>query len=139
VAGITLVSSLCRSCQDPDIFNKASVKGFIIFAGSDLQWSKWPPWPDVALIPRKSAGRWLYPWPTQIVIPMTLALETGEVSWDSMGLRQVLFLAELNSHPSKSQSLSSNWKVVDLQVEFCGVSPAISGHAGARLLGTCAP
>jgi hypothetical protein len=40
VAGVTLVSSLCRSCQDPAISNKASIKGFIVFAGSDLQWSK---------------------------------------------------------------------------------------------------
>jgi hypothetical protein len=36
VAGVTLVPSLCRSCRDPATFNKASVKGFVIFAGSDL-------------------------------------------------------------------------------------------------------
>jgi hypothetical protein len=54
-----------------------------------------------------AAGRWLFPWPTQIVIPMTLAPETGKVSWDSMGLRRVLFLAEVNTRPSKSQGSSS--------------------------------
>jgi hypothetical protein len=30
-----------------------------------------------------------------VVIPTILAPETGKVSWDSMGLRRVLFLAEV--------------------------------------------
>jgi hypothetical protein len=50
----------------------------------------------------------------------------------SMGLRRVLFLAEVDSYPSKSQDLSSSLKVVDLEVNFRGVSPAVSGHAGSR-------
>jgi hypothetical protein len=33
MAGITPVSSLCRSCRDPATFDKAMVKGFVIFAG----------------------------------------------------------------------------------------------------------
>jgi hypothetical protein len=92
----------------------------------------WPPRLGVAVIPGTSAGKLLCPWPTQIVIPMTLAPETGEVSWDSMGLRRVLFLAEVYSRPSKSQGFSSGWKVVDLEVRFRGVSPTISGCASSR-------
>jgi Synergist-CTERM protein sorting domain-containing protein len=38
VAGVTLVSSLGRSCRDPATFNKALVKGFVFFAGSGLRW-----------------------------------------------------------------------------------------------------
>jgi hypothetical protein len=101
VAGITPVSSLCRSCRAPATFNKAMVKGFRhprwlgpsvekISAGcwhSRLFGQSRPPRPDVALIPGASPGRSLYPWPTQIVIPTTLAPKTGEVSWESMGLR----------------------------------------------------
>jgi hypothetical protein len=49
-----------------------------------------------------SAGSQLCPWPTLEVIPTTLAPETGEVSWVSMGLRRVLFLAKVNTLPSKS-------------------------------------
>jgi hypothetical protein len=133
VAGVTLVSGLCRSCRDPDTFNKVSVEGLrhlrwlgpLVVKTSAGCWRSWPlgrsrlPWSDVAVIPRMIADRWLCPWPTQIVIPMILAPETGEVSWDSMGLRRVLFLAKVNSHPSKFQGLSSGWKVVDLRVGFC--------------------
>jgi hypothetical protein len=78
------------------------------------------------------AGRWLCPWPTQIVISMTLAPKTGKVSWSSMGLRWVLFLAEVNLHPSKSHRFSFGWKVVDLEVKSRGVSSAVSGRAGFR-------
>jgi hypothetical protein len=31
VAGVTPVSSLCRSCRAPATFNKAMVKGFVVF------------------------------------------------------------------------------------------------------------
>jgi hypothetical protein len=82
-------------------------------------------------IPGTLAGRWICPWPTQIVIPTTLAHEAGEVSWDSMGLRRVLFLSEVNSRPSKSQGFSFGWKVDDLENKFHRVSPAISGRAGS--------
>jgi hypothetical protein len=91
-----------------------------------------PLWPNIVEIPRTSAGRWLYPWPTRIVIPTTLDPKTGEVSWVYMGLRRVLFLAKANSHPSKSQNLPSSLEVVVLEVKPCGVSPAISGRAGSR-------
>jgi hypothetical protein len=84
------------------------------------------------VIPGTSAGRGLCPWPTQIVIPTTLAPETGEVSWDSMGLRRVLFLAEVDSYPSKSQDLFSRWRVVDPEVKSRGIRPAVSRHAGSR-------
>jgi hypothetical protein len=70
---------------------------------------------------------------------MTLAPETGKVSWVSMGLRWVLFLAEVCSFPSKSQDSSSGSEVVDLEVKFRGVSPTVSGRAGSRtdLAGGC--
>jgi hypothetical protein len=50
-----------------------------------FRWSR-PFWLNAVEIPGTSAGRWLYPWPTQIVIPTTLAPETGEVSCVSMEL-----------------------------------------------------
>jgi hypothetical protein len=80
-----------------------------------------------------SANRWLYPWPTQIVIPTTLAPETGEVSWVSMGIRRVLFLAEVYSRPSKSQDSLPGSEIVGLGVKLRGVSPAVSGRAGSRI------
>jgi hypothetical protein len=40
VAGVTPVSSLCRSCRAPAGFNKARVKGFVVFAGLGLQWRR---------------------------------------------------------------------------------------------------
>jgi hypothetical protein len=79
-----------------------------------------------------SAGRWLCPWPTQTVIPTTLAPETGEVSWVSMGLRRVLFLAEVDTLPSKSQDPSSGSEVVILEVKPGSASPAVSGRTGSR-------
>jgi hypothetical protein len=79
-----------------------------------------------------SADRQRCPWPTLEVIPMTLAPETGEVSWVSMGLRRVLFLAEVSTFPSKSQDSLSGSEVVDLEVKSRGVSPAVSGHAGSK-------
>jgi hypothetical protein len=101
-------------------------------------WRNWlfgrsrPPWPGVAVILGTSADIWLCPWPTQKVIPMTLALITGEVSWDSMGLQWILSLAEVNSHTSKSQGFSFGWKVVDLEVKSPGVWPTFSARAGSR-------
>jgi hypothetical protein len=49
-----------------------------------------------------------------------------------MGLWRVLFLAEVDSHPSKSQDLSSGWKVVDLEGKSWRILPAISGRTGSR-------
>jgi hypothetical protein len=49
-----------------------------------------------------------------------------------MGLWQVLFLAEVYSHPLKSQGFSSNWKFVELEVKFHGVSPAVSTRASSQ-------
>jgi hypothetical protein len=77
------------------------------------------------------ADRQRCPWPTVEVIPTTLAPETGEVSWVSMGLWRVPFLTEVSTLPSKSQDSLSSLEVVDLEVKFRGVSPAISGHAGS--------
>jgi hypothetical protein len=48
VAGVTPVSSFCRSCRDPVTFNKALVKGFIIFAGSSVRWRRSQPTAGVA-------------------------------------------------------------------------------------------
>jgi hypothetical protein len=92
----------------------------------------WPLWPNAMVIPGTSTDRWLYPWPTQIVIPTTLASETGEVSWVSMGLRRVIFLAKVILHPSKSQDLSSGWEVVVLEVKSWRTLPAILGRTGSR-------
>jgi hypothetical protein len=49
-----------------------------------------------------------------------------------MGLRRVLFLTEDDSHLSKYQDLSSDWKVVDLEVKSWRILPAVSGHTGSR-------
>jgi hypothetical protein len=49
-----------------------------------------------------------------------------------MGLWRVLFLSEVYSHLSKSQGFSSGWKVVELEVKFHEVSPAVSGRAGSQ-------
>jgi hypothetical protein len=43
VAGVTLVSSLCRSCRAPATFNKTMVKGFVVFAGLDPRWRRSQP------------------------------------------------------------------------------------------------
>jgi hypothetical protein len=59
---------------------------------------------------------------------MILVPKTGEGSWDSMGLRWVLFLAEVNLHLSKSQGFSSDWNVLEFEVKFHGVSPTVSGR-----------
>jgi hypothetical protein len=64
---------------------------------------------------------------------MTLAPETGEVSWVSMGLRWVPFLAKVSVFPSKSQDSSSDLEVIDLEVKSPEVSPIISGHAGSKI------
>jgi hypothetical protein len=146
VAGVTPVSCLCQSYRGHAAFVKASVGGFrrLRRLGPPrvkLPVGCWhsrpfgrsrPLWPNAVVIPGTSAGRWLCPWPTQIVIPTTLAPDTGEVSWVSMGLRWVLFLAEVDLHPSKSQDLLSSLLVADLEVEPHGVLPAISGRAGSR-------
>jgi hypothetical protein len=87
--------------------------------------------PNAVVIPGTSADRWLCPWPTQIVIPTTLAPETGEVSWVSVGLRRVLFLVEVNLSPSKSQDPSPGSEVIGFEVKSRGVSPTISGRAGS--------
>jgi hypothetical protein len=52
---------------------------------------------------------------------MTLAPETVEVSWVSMGLQRVLFLAEVSTFLSKSQDSLFGSEVVDLEVKSRGV------------------
>jgi hypothetical protein len=64
---------------------------------------------------------------------MTLAPKTGEVSWVSMGLRWVLFLAKVGMLPSKSQDSLPGSEVFDLEVKPHGVSSAVSGRAGSRI------
>jgi hypothetical protein len=81
------------------------------------------------LISGMLAGRSCCLWHTQVVIPMTLAPETGEVSWDSMGLRCVLFLTEVHSHLSKYQGFISDWRIV--KFKNYRASPAVSGCAGS--------
>jgi hypothetical protein len=43
VAGVSLVSSLYHSCRTPTAFNKAMVKGFVIFTGLGLWWRRSQP------------------------------------------------------------------------------------------------
>jgi hypothetical protein len=50
---------------------------------------------DAVETPGTPVGRPRCPWHTPEVIPMTLAPETGKVSWACMGLRRVPFLAEV--------------------------------------------
>jgi hypothetical protein len=64
---------------------------------------------------------------------MTLAPKTGEVSWVSMGLRRVLFLAEVCTFLTKSQDSLSGSEVVDLEVKFRGVSPSVARRANSRI------
>jgi hypothetical protein len=64
---------------------------------------------------------------------MTLAPKTGKVSWVSMGLQWVPFLAEVCTFPSKSQVSLSGSEVVVLEFKFRGVSSTVSGHAGSRI------
>jgi hypothetical protein len=146
MAGVTLVPRFYRSCQGQLLFTKQPLEGF-----RHLLWLEPPAvessagcwcsrpfgrsrsfWPSTVETPGTSAGRWLCPWPTRIVIPMTLAPETGEVSWVSMGLRRVLFLVEVYSRPSKSQDSSSGSEIVGLEVKLRGASPAVSGRAGSE-------
>jgi hypothetical protein len=70
---------------------------------------------------------------------MTLAPKTGEVSWVSMGLRRVLFLAEVSTLLSKSQDSSPGSEVVGLEVRPRGALPAVSGCASFKtdLAGDC--
>jgi hypothetical protein len=63
---------------------------------------------------------------------MTLAPETGGVSWVCMGLQWVLILAEVSTLPSKSQDSSSDLEVADLELKSRGAPPAISGCAGSK-------
>jgi hypothetical protein len=64
---------------------------------------------------------------------MTLAPETGEVSWVSMGLQWVLFLAEVYPRPSKSQDSLFGSEIIALMAKSRGVSPAVSGRVGSRI------
>jgi hypothetical protein len=57
------------------------------------------------------AGKELGPWHAPLVIPTTLAPETGKVSWVSMGLWRVLLLAEV---------LSVSVEVLSISVEVPG-------------------
>jgi hypothetical protein len=49
-----------------------------------------------------------------------------------MGLRRVLFLAEVSVLPSKSQDSTSDLVVADLEVKSREVSPAVSGHTDSK-------
>jgi hypothetical protein len=48
VASITPVSSLCHSYRAPASFNRASVRGFVVFAGWGLRWRRSQPAAGVA-------------------------------------------------------------------------------------------
>jgi hypothetical protein len=165
VASVMLVFGLCRSCRDPATFNKESVKGFHrlrrlvspvvkMSAGcwrSQLLSRSRPPWPDGAVIPGMPAGRCLCPWPTQIVIPTTLAPKTSKVSWSSMGLRRFYSSPKLihirrsprDSHPAGKLSILRSSPADCRRPSRDVLAPrrnrlrvASQPLAGARLLGT---
>jgi hypothetical protein len=62
--------------------------------------------------------------------PHELAPKTGEVSWSCMGLRHVIFLAEVRSHSSKSQGFPSGWSTVEFKNPRA--SPTVSGRAATQ-------
>jgi hypothetical protein len=154
VAGITLVPHFCRSLVGAWLLlAKQPLEEFChlrwlwltsvklpagCWRSRPSRWSR-PLCLSAVEVPGTSSGKWLCPWPTLEVIPTTLAPETGEVSWVSMGLGRVLFLAEVSTLPSKSQDSSPISEVIDLEVLPQGVSPAVSGRAGSRteLAGDC--
>jgi hypothetical protein len=49
-----------------------------------------------------------------------------------MGLRPVLFLTEVDWHPSKYQDLSSGLEIIVLEAKSWRTLPAISGRTGPR-------
>jgi uncharacterized protein (TIGR03382 family) len=75
VAGVTPLSSLCRSCWDPATFNKAMVKGFVVFASLGLRWKRSQPAAGAACS-LVEAGRFAgchgEPWDVsrQVVLPL---------------------------------------------------------------------
>jgi hypothetical protein len=95
VAGVTLVFGLSRFNLVPAGFYKVSVRSSFIAAGSDQQQRK--PMPaarerQASLVGRLSvrspgtlAGRPHCLWPTQVIIPTTLAPETVKVAWVQHG------------------------------------------------------
>jgi hypothetical protein len=146
VACVTPVLCLCRSCRGQATFGEMAVGRVLSFSpgSSSPRWSRQPaagaagPLARAGPLDLARGDSWDASRQTALplaytgVIPTTLAPETGEVSWASMGLRQVLCLAEVCTLPSKSQDSSSGREFVDLNVKSHGVSPAVSGHAGSK-------
>jgi hypothetical protein len=121
MASVTLVSGLCRSCRVHATFNKASVRGF---SSSSPAWtsggedaSRLLAQPALRSRPTSLAGSRSDPWDISRQMALPLAYpgshphDTSPRNWRSLmglhGLRRVLFLAEVDSHPLKSQDLSS--------------------------------
>jgi hypothetical protein len=129
MVGVTLVFCLWHFCLVHAGFYKVSFRSSFIAAGSDQQRRRPVPAACAAgrecqavLIGRSSvrspgtlAGRPHHLWPTQVVIPMTLAPETVEVSWERHGSSAGSFLTEVHSHSSKSQGLASGWRAVGFE------------------------
>jgi hypothetical protein len=91
----------------------------------------WPPWPKVAVIPGTSAGKWLFPRPTQIVISTTLAPETGEVSWVAWGFGGFYSSPKLIRIRRSPRISRPAWRLLIFRSSL-GDLPAVSGRAGSR-------
>jgi hypothetical protein len=64
---------------------------------------------------------------------MTLAPETGEVSWASMGLQRVPLLAEVLLVFVEVPGFWSSLVALIIKAESCGVFPAISRRADSKM------
>jgi hypothetical protein len=100
------------------------------------------------------AGRQSRPWHTPEVIPTTLALKTGKVSWGSMGLRRVPFLAKVLLATVEVPGVRRPaWKLLISRSSLAELhrpprdapaprpiwlETAVRPRSGARSLGTCA-
>jgi hypothetical protein len=63
---------------------------------------------------------------------MTLAPKTSKVSWVYMGLRWVLFLAEVLFVSIEVPGFLSGPEVAGLRAKSCGTPPAVLRRAGSR-------
>jgi hypothetical protein len=82
--------------------------------------------------PGMPAGILPGPWCAPLFIPPTLAPETGEVSWASMGLWRIPLLAEVLLALIEVPGFWSGLVALVVEAGSCEVFPAISGRAGSK-------
>jgi hypothetical protein len=128
VAGVMLVPCFCRSCRGHASLGKESIGGAssssLAQAPDDEVASRLLAQPAHRLKPASLAKHQGDSWDISRQMALPLAYpnshphdtspETGKVSWVSMGLWRVLFLAEVDSYLSKSQDVSSGSEAVVL-------------------------